>query len=54
MIFDKQRRNALTGEYFKDFPTPDSRFHTFHKSLQKHSGQKLNAGSPPCLPSSLD
>ena len=51
MSFDKQRRNS---EYLKDFPIPDSRSHTFHKSLQKHVGQKLNAGSLACLPSSLD
>ena len=45
MIFDKQRRNTLTGEYLKAFPVPDSRFHTYHKALQKHGGQELNAGS---------
>ena len=54
MICDKQRRNTLTGEYLKDFPIPESRFHRFHKSAQKHGGQELSAGSPPCLPSSLD
>ena len=30
------KRNAITGEYLKDFRIPDSKFLNFRKSLQKN------------------